>query len=268
VGIDRVLQPFQKAFTPIGATTATPRSIDLYEMKIDLQETPDDIADSWLAFLEGDGIDRAQWPYIRWWLTEHVIPRANEDYENNEVYGGVYAAPTPNTAGAAGTAVNGLAKQITDNAALVNTITMGAIPGTAADFCSYVEEWFANIGEVAGINGKLYRKAIDKVFMSETLHLLYRQGKRDKYNQNYAQDTDLDKLIDFPGTMVVGLPSMEGASKLIATLPNNRRRYIKRSPISSFKVGEYSPRQVSVYTDWWETCTFMRMQDVFVNELT
>src|SRR5207237_4740652 len=110
--LSRVLQSFQKAFTPIGTTTFKPNTIDLYNLKVDAQEYPDDIVDTWLGFLEGDGIDRAAWPFVRWFIEEHLIPKKDEDYELNEAYLGVYAAPTPGTAGAAGTSMKGIKKQI------------------------------------------------------------------------------------------------------------------------------------------------------------
>lgn len=256
----RVLQPWQKGFTPIGDLTFTPNPIDLFKVKVDVQEYPDEVEDSWLGFLAGPGIDRAQWPFIRWFVEVHVMNQAKEDFELNEVYLGQYAAPTPGTAGAAGTSMNGIKKILSDNAADINIITMGSMPSSDEDVVTYVEEFVAQMS-------KEYRKRATKLFMNEDLHLKYRRGKRSKYNQNYAQETDLDRVIDFPQLSVVGLPSMGTDSKIWTTIPGNMIRPLKRAEFSNFKVGEYSPRQISMYTDFWTVCSFNRFQDVFTNDL-
>jgi hypothetical protein len=45
------VQPFQKAFTPIGTFKFKPNEFSLYKLKIDLQEYPDDLEATYLAFL-------------------------------------------------------------------------------------------------------------------------------------------------------------------------------------------------------------------------
>lgn len=258
--LTRVLQPWQKGFTPIGDLTFTPNPIDLYKIKVDVQMDADDIEDSWLGFLAGTGIDRALWPIIRFFIEQHVILQAQEDFELNEVYHGVYAAPTPGTAGAAGTSMNGIKKILTDNVADINVISMGAIPVADEDVVTYVEDFVAQMS-------KEYRKRATKLYMNEDVHLQYRRGKRSKYNQHYAQETDVDRVIDFPQMSVMGLPSMGTDSKIWTTIPGNMIRPLKRAEFSNFKVGEYSPRQISMYTDFWTVCSFNRFQDVFTNDL-
>jgi hypothetical protein len=259
--MDRVLQPFQKAFTPIGTLTFQPNRIDLFNMKVDKQEYPDEIVDTWVAFLEGmDEADRSKWPFVRWMMEVHIMDQAQEDFELNEVWAGVYAAPTPGTAGAASTSMDGIKQILTDNAAKVNTIAMGAIPTADADFTTYVEEWFEQVE-------KEHRKRIRKIYMSEDLHLKYRKGKRQKYNMSYAMDNNLDSLIDFPNAMVLGLPSMGTDETIWATLEQNKIRPIKRAQFANFQVGTYAPRQVSIFADWWTVCSFARMESVFRNDL-
>ncbi|MDH7463978.1 hypothetical protein QEG73_21935 [Chitinophagaceae bacterium 26-R-25] len=260
--LDRVLQPFQKQFTPIGTFTAKANPIDLFNLKIDKQEYPDEIVDSWLGFLEGDGIDRSQWPFVRWLLEEHVIPKAQEDYELNEAYAGVFAAPTAGTAGAAGTAMNGIKKQIANyvTGGLITPITMGAIPATDEDFCTYVETFVASIPD-------LYRAKIDYIFMSPALELKYRKGKRAKYNANWGQDTDLWRLADFPNIKVQALPSMSGSNKLWATFASNRIRPLRKAQnMNNSLIVNHSPRLVDIYTDWWEVLGFLYPPAVFVSD--
>jgi hypothetical protein len=257
--LDRVLQPFQKQFTPIGTLSFKPNPINLYQLKIDKQEYPDDIADSWLGFLEGEGIDRQAWPFVRWMLEEHIIPKAIEDHELNEAWAGVFAAPTPGTAGAAGTAMNGIKKQIADyvTAGRSTTIVMGAVPVDDEDFCTYVETYVKS-------HPKEIRKKLDFVFMSEDLFLRYKEGKRQKYNLQYQQTSDLETVFHFPHVKVAQLPSMGTSNKLWSTLPQNRIRPIKKAAAQNAPIiKEFSPRAVSIFTDWWEVLGFPYPEFVF-----
>lgn len=258
--LDRVLQPFQKAFTPIGTLTFKANPIDLFNFKIDKNEYPDEIVDSWAAFLEGDGIDRTQWPFVRWMLEVHIFDKAAEDYELNEAYAGLYAAPTPGTPGAAGTSMNGIKKQLTDYGARVNTITMGAAPTVAIDFCGYVEDFVA-------AQAKEYRKRIDYVFMSEDHELLYKEGKRQKYNATYAQTADAVSIFHFPNAKVQGLPSMGASNNMWSTLAWNRIRPLKKAAnAGNAMVKEFSARAVSIYTDWWEVLGFQHPESVYKSD--
>jgi len=255
--MNRVLQPFQKNFTPIGTLTFKPNPILLFNLKVDKQEWPDDIVNSWLGFLEGEGINRAEWPLVRWMLEAHIIPQAIEDFELNEAFAGVYAAPTPLTAGAAGTAMDGIKQLFADNSSKVNTIASGAVPTDPVDFVDYVDNLFFALID------KEERKRIDYVFMNEDLHLRYRQGKRTAYNINYAQEADLDRLIDFPNAKVAGLPSMGTDDVIWATRAENRVRALKKAEFANFKVGEYAERLVSVFADFWTGFGFPRYESVY-----
>ena len=81
--------------------------------------------DLFVAFLTGDDIDVKQWPFVRWFIEEYIIPQIHQDYELNEVYKGVYAAPTPGTAGAVSTSMNGIGKTIAD--AILDRVIHSAI---------------------------------------------------------------------------------------------------------------------------------------------
>ena len=110
----RLLQPFQAAWTPTGTLTATPISIQQFPMKVDVQETPDTLEATWLGFLADSSLDRKTWPFVRWLIESHLIPQILEEYELNEIYLGVRVEPTAGVAGAAGTSMNGIRKQIND----------------------------------------------------------------------------------------------------------------------------------------------------------
>ncbi|HYD21542.1 MAG TPA: hypothetical protein VEB40_08710, partial [Flavipsychrobacter sp.] len=57
VQMTRVLQAFQKEFTPMGLQTFKPREIPLYWMKIDSKLTPVELQQSWAGFLAEKGLN-------------------------------------------------------------------------------------------------------------------------------------------------------------------------------------------------------------------
>jgi hypothetical protein len=258
---DRVLQPFQKAFTATGNITFKPSPIPLFGMKIDDSFYPDDVEGSWLAFLADlDEPARAKWPFIRWYLEEHLAPKVEEDFELNEVYDGEFAAPTPGTAGAAGTSMDGLKLIINthiDNS-LITPITTGALSATPATFVTQVEDFVKDIPH-------LYRRKLDHIFMNEDKAALYREGMRVKYNANYEQ-ASLDKLVDYPNLSIKGLPSMGASGKIWTTTAMNRINGIKSTGrIRNLKVEE-AKREVAVMGDWKQGLGFMFPGLVFTND--
>jgi hypothetical protein len=255
--LDRIVQPFQKTFTPIGTFKFAPNEFALYKLKIDLQESPDDLEATYLGFLANlPELDRSKWPFVRWAIENHIKARRDQDLEENEYYKGVYAAPGAGVAGAVSTAMNGLRKVIRGyNTAGRTNLGLGAIvTGAAAadpkDFCTQVEEF------VRSMDTRL-RKRIDKIFMSNTLELRYRDGKDAKYNLTYAKDTDLLTINKFPGISVQGLESHEGSEMMWATLPANRIAPTKKGSLKdTMQVQQFAPRVASFYTDWWEALNY------------
>jgi hypothetical protein len=258
----RVLQPFQKAFTPVGNVVFTPHEIKLFGLKIDDSFFPDDLEGSWLAFVAGmEEPDRAKWPFVRWLLEEHLAPRAESDYELNEIYAGAYTAPTAGTAGNAGTAMNGIKFLINEaiDDSLITPITTGSLATDAEDFCTEVEGFFKSINP-------LYRPKIDFVFMNQENALLYLEGKRIKYNTNYNQE-NLNTIANFPNARVVGLPSMGSSDKIWCTIPENRVRLVKSTNrMRNLKV-ESLKREVFVMGDWKEGVGFLMPSLVFTNDV-
>ena len=256
----RVLQPFQKAFTPIGDLSFLPHLIELFNMKIDVEFMPDEIVDTWVGFLEGLATnERDKWPFVRWFIEVHIIAQSVEDYELYEAWDGVYAPPTPGTAGALGTATDGIKTIFTKNAGRINTIAMGAMPTDPVDVVSYVEDFVKEIPQ-------LYRDKMRNLYVNPDVMLAYKMGKEEKYNKNYANDKDLVSLKFFPNIMVKGLPSMKQDNTIWCTLEENKIRPIRRAQFSNLKVGEYSPRKVSVFGDWWSVCSFVHPESIFRND--
>ena len=264
--LNRIVQPFQKAFTPLGTTLFTPNEFPLYKLKVDMSETPDDLEATYLGFLAATAdLERANWPFIRWLVEVHVMAKMQEDLENNEYFNGVYAAPAAGVAGAAGTALNGLRIVIKNynTAAKTNLgngpIATGAFSNDPATFCTQIETF------VDGVP-KLYRPKVDFIFMSEDNVIKYKRGKRAKYNLNYLQTSEMTTIEDYSNISVVGLPSMAGSNLIWCTQADNRIRPTKKAPLANTMKIESAKRVVDLLTDWWEALNFEVPQFVFHND--
>lgn len=257
----RILQPFQKQFTPISGAVFKGITIPLYRMKIDFEEYPDTIADTWAAFLQDKNLDRRKWPLIKWLLEEHIIPQSEEDYELNEVYSGEHAAPVAGTAGAAGTAMNGIKTLINAgvSASSITPIVTGAPDADPVLFMQQIEAFCASID-------KRYWKMGMEVNLSQELHLRYRQGKRKFYNMYYAQEKELDTVADFPNMRVAGRPSMAGSTKWFATPRWNAICGVKHAANRNVFEVEKQDRKVKIYTDWYKGIGFAIPELVYTND--
>lgn len=270
--LNRIIQPFQKAYTPIGDINFKPNQFDLFRLKIDIQETPDDLEATYLGFLTSiPNNERASWPFVRWYLENHVMPKKDEDLEVAEYFAGVHAAPAPGVAGAAGTSMDGLRKIIRGyNTAGRTNLGNGAIATGAAaaddvDFCTQVEQFVADMPTH-------FRKRIDKVFMSPDNELKYKRGKRKKYGrlESYLTGNNVSDLVtieDFTNASVVGVESHAGSGLIWATIAANRIRPQKKASLANtMLVKEFAPRVVSAYTDWWEVLNFEVPEFIFHND--
>lgn len=256
----RVLQPFQKAFTPINGLSFEPSEIKMYKMKIDASEYPDDLEATWLGFLADKSLSRKDWPFVRWYVEEHLIPQAKEDYELLEVFAGVFAAPTDGTAGAAGTSMNGIKKQLADyiTAGRITPITTGAPSATNTTWVGQVEGFADNM------NTK-YWGVKQQLCMSEMNARKFARG----YQEKYGKDTnykDGKGEVPFTNLTVIGLPSMNGSNRIWCTPKNNAVRLMKKSENMDSMNIENVDRQVKFYTDWYDGVGFIIPEIVFCND--
>lgn len=259
--MSRVLQPFQKDFTPIGDLEFTPSPIQLYEMKMDVAFVPHELEATWLGFLTANNLDPATWPFVRWAIETHLIPKMNEDLEQNEAWSGVYAAPTPGTAGAAGTAMNGIAKKLADHitAGDITPYATGALSATLATFLGQVESFAESID-------LRYRSLPINIVMSEANALKYKKAKRAAYNTSYAQESDLMTIANFPNMKVVGLTCMDSSSRIWATPKDNAIVSVKKGSNQNVVNVQPVDRQVKIFTDFWKGYGFWIPGLVWTND--
>jgi len=259
--MSRLLQPFQKQWSPTGDVTFTPLDIPLFKMKADFEEYPDELEETWLGFLASDDLDRKNWPFVRWLLEVHMIPQMEEDMELNEIYSGVYVAPpTPGTAGAAGSAMNGIKKTLNDlvTGGRITPIVTGAPNADPATWVGQVEAF------TRAIDKRYWMTPMD-IAMSQDLELRFKDGMEVKYNTQYRQEGDIAKVKNFPHR-VVGLPSHVGANKIWCTPKGNAILGVKRPALAKQVQIENVDRLVKIYTDGFKGVGYVLPEIVFTND--
>lgn len=247
--IEEVLQPYQDAFTKKGSMDFAPKEIALRQMKIDWEDNPSRLKASWLGFLAANDTDRKTWPFIKWLLEERLVQRSRQDRELLAYFKGVYAAPTPGTAGSAGTVMDGFKKLIDLGLAdaSMNEVTLaGGL--TTANIFDQVEAFSDALPQTwAGLDVSIH--------MSKGWHKAYHRDKRNTLGVQPTYEKGNEK-IDFDETKLVGLPSMANTDYIFATPKFNMIHATNRQKAENFQV-EGSKRTVSIYSDWWEGVGFM-----------
>ena len=281
---DRVLQAFQKVKSRVGGLTISGKEAHLTPLKVEDSIYPDDVVDTWAGFLADlDSNDRTKWPFIKWFLEEHVMPQSVEDWELLEVYKGTQnTIDTPGTANAAGKNFIGLRKQINTliTAGTINnsTTVTGAFSSDPKTFVEQIEAWVRYCKERSAEDRILWESGqIKEICMSPANRDLFKEGMGVKYNTNYAQialnhnlNVDDNVTVHNSNIKIMGLPSMIGDNKIWATPMWNKWGYIKR-PKSS-KYFDVAPdgtnvREVQYWMDFWKGVGFWMGEYVYTNDL-
>jgi hypothetical protein len=260
--ISRLLQPFQKTWSPTGTAEFVPVEIDQFKMKMDYQDYPDELEASWLGFLAGEEIDRAQWPFVRWIIEEHLLPQLQEDKEMNEIYSGVYLAPpTPGTAGLVSKAMNGIKFLLNYwiDETRITPIATGALSATPATLLGQIEAFVDDIDT-------RYWKANMNLCMSQTHARNFIRGYREKYGKDQDFKGTTFKIPESNIT-VVGLASHNGSSKIWCTPYENTVRLSKKTQNEKMVQVQSIDRQIKIFTDFWFGVGFVIPEIVFTNDV-
>jgi hypothetical protein len=258
----RLLQPFQKAFTATGEVTFKAESIQLYKQKVDFLDYPDELEATWLGFLADGNLDRKAWPFVKWLIEEHIIPQLIQDHELNEVYAGVFAAPTPGTAGGPGTSMNG-ARHIINAHITSGRITPIATGAPSTDPLTYVDQVEFFVDNIL----KNYKKTPMTIAVSDSQALIYAKGFRQKYLSQYAAANDILGVMDYPGMMVKGYSAMGNSGKMIATPKSNAVRGVKNIANLGNLMVENVDRQIKIYNDGHIGVGYVVPEIVFTNNV-
>lgn len=264
--ITSILQGFQKGWTPKGAVKFLPNPIPLRKFKIDFEEYPDDLEATWLGFLASNSTNRKEWPFVKWLIETHIIPKAKEEAELSEYYNGVYAAPTPGTASDAGTNLDGLKKLIqaavdSDGTTRGIANVLDAAKVGALDTATIFDQVEAAVDGIAGA----YQTKKMGMFMAPEMARAYLRDKRSQGFYTISSQSGINTGIDFTPQQVVGLPSMAGTTDLFITPKENMIYATKKAAnATNFKLEE-SKRQVFVMADWWEGIGFGINEAIWTN---
>lgn len=250
----RLVQSFQKSWTPKGDLIFTPNPIELFHMKVDFEVYPDDVEDNWLGFLASNDLSRKEWPLIRYILESHFFGQINTDMEELEYYKGVFAAPTSGTAGVSGQSMNGLKTFLTTDK--VNHVTMAALD--AATIYDQVETFFESISEQ-------YQNSRMIIGMAPKWKRAFLKDKRSLGYYDITSPSQIDDTLDFSPARVVGLPSMIGTDDIWATPIDNFLHITKKGENAAKVKIEESKRVVNLLTDWWEGLGFGINEVVWTN---
>ena len=262
VKLSSILQPFQKGWTPKGDMTLSPIEIDKFPLKIDVEVYPDDIRSSWAGFWQDlSKQERKNWPLIRYMVEKHILPKRDEEYELDVVFGGRFFAPTPDVAGEAYGSMDGI--RYLRNKAIesgrCSPIILGAVPTDAKDFCDYLEEF------AQGIN-KRYWNLRMQLGMSEDLQRRYWEG----YGLKYGLRNDFQgemPTVKRTNLRVVSVPSMVD-SEIIWTAPDEHKVRLRDPQEASGRPKlEEQKRAVQMLSDWRKGNGFLFGETLFTNDV-
>ncbi|MGI4873384.1 MAG: hypothetical protein ACRYFX_19675 [Janthinobacterium lividum] len=256
----RVVQPFQKAFTPLANVQFVPVEIKQFKMKVDAQEYPDDLEATWLGFLDGPEIDRKAWPFVRWYCEVYLIPQTKQDIEQLEIYQGVYVAPTNGVPGAAGTSLDGIKVTINRHitAGRITPIITGALDPDPLGFVNQVEGW------VDGID-KAYWNIPMMLGCSETLERRFLRGQERKYGKNTGGGA-LNATVNNTNITLKGLVSHQSTDKFWCTPVANAVMLRKRIQNQTQIQVENIDRMLKFFTDFSMGIGFIIPEIVFTND--
>jgi hypothetical protein len=257
----RVIQPFQKAFTPLASVTVLPVEIKQFKIKVDAQEYPDDLEASWLGFLDGPEIDRKAWPFVRWYTEQYLIPQIKQDIELLEIYQGVRVEPIAGQPGAAGTSLDGLKKTINGHitAGRITPISTGALAQDPEAFVDQMEEWADGID-------KAYWSIPMILGISETNARRFLRGQERKYGRNTGGGA-LGLTINNTNITLAGLPSHQHTDKFWCTPKANAVMLRKRIQNQTAIQVENVDRLLKFFTDFSMGIGFIIPEIVFTNDL-
>jgi hypothetical protein len=254
-----ILQPFQSGFQEKGAVAFTAYENKVRQIKIDyLLQNMDDIYATYLAFMADESKSRTEWPLVKYIWENHLIPSIKEEL-NLLSAKGVYAAPTPGTAGSSISSTDGIltivAREIT--ATNLSAIVTGAVTTSNAvdKFELFNDSMDAKYREMKGI-----------IFCSKTLETYYKRDYRNVFGLTNDKDAKDNTKLDATQKVIVGLECFEGSQRMLFTPANNLLcMYDKIMVPNGFDVQKEN-RDVKLLADFKRGYGFGTLEEVFVND--
>lgn len=259
MSLTSVLQAFQSVFTARGTLSFTPNTVNLFRMKINLLETPDDIRETAADYLGGLGLLREEWKIAKL-IGMYALMKAAEDFELFTAFKGKYVAPTAGTPSTLGTEGDGIRWQISkfDDAGTSNKVITGAAPSDPKNYVKWVEDFYKQIPLEL-------RPYIDAICIADTRMDDYTWGCDELYNSNYDR-TDI-RYIKNTNVKVLGFPSQRGSDMIWTTPFQNRVAFVKNGENKNvFATYPKDVYQVQIASDWTQGLGFKYGELVIHNE--
>lgn len=241
-----VLQPFRVPFEPTGGVKFHPNKIELQHIKVDLYFSPDEIIDSWLGFLEGDGVKREQWPITRYMIEVYLKQQIDYDREMNAVYFG----ERDDNGTSPASCMDGIRKKLVLGAQSSYPVNvLNGIGKLQPDTCFDQVEAFSK--KIKAI----YRNVPIIICVSQEYERAFLENKRANGFYWLHGPEDLNNSVDFTKQVVMGLPSMgENCGDMFAFVKGNLL-WCTRKDKFNFDV-QKEDRYVKVLADWREGIGF------------
>jgi hypothetical protein len=216
------------------------------------------------------------WPFVRWFIEEHLLKSLDNDIENNEIFWGQTGVITQGTPTADGTNMDGIRyKLLSRRDTLIPTVTVvptGALENDPSDFVAQIEKFISDIRQA-----KPYLANVPlQVFTTTGREEKFRTGNRLLYGRdNDIRDAAILGTVIDKNARVIGLPSMNSnpadpgtsSNLLFCTFAENRVRPQRFNPDQLMVRSGNNPRAVQIFTDYYMAVDFVHDDLVFVNEL-
>jgi hypothetical protein len=201
-------------------------------VKVNVEEIPDLYVNMWLGFLASEGgkdpnVNRATWPFVRWYVEKYLIPQAKEDQYLEAAYG-VWADPgTDATPSTHGESFDGIFVEVNRDvdAGYTTPISTGALFTDPELFVDQVEDFWEQVTDK-------YRGHPSMIInMHDTLVQRYKLGRQEKYG--ITDEAEKMKLNNRSNVSVLGhFNFIQGAGgspseKLIACPPGLLKKGVR-----------------------------------------
>lgn len=252
-----VLQPFRVPFEPMGGVKFYPNPIKMQRVKVDLKLTPDQITESWLGFLEGKGVDRSQWPIVRYMIEVYLKTQIDYDREMNAVYFGERQSNGTSPS----TCMDGIRKHLIAGASADYPINVIKGIGTlsAESVLDQVEAFSKKIAPI-------YQNQPIVICVSQEFQRAFLENKRAAGYYWLNGPEDINNRVDFTKQVVMGLPCMAGSKDMFAFTTGNLL-WLTRKDKFNFDV-QKEDRYVKILGDWREGIGFGVNKMVWTTEET
>lgn len=254
-----MLQPFQHAFTPKGEVEFTAMINTVNQIKIDYQISEiDALYQSYLCFLADEKKERKDWPFVMWLVSKEIMPKMIEEMDYNS-YNGVYAAPTPGTAGASVASVTGFKKVIEDavDDDVITPIVTGEI--TATNIVDKVEQFVDDLPTK-------YQNLNAPILMSMSNARKYWRDYRNNFGGNGNYDGKNNLKVDATGKEVIGIAAMEGSDRFVHTPKANMLTMFDSIEYPTKLQTQQDIRVIKLFGDFKRGYGFGDARLVFVND--